>query len=173
MPQNALLLALILAIQASAATGHDLPRTAMLSGDRFGPLIVGMPEKAIERVTGLRFHRDDGIGNPRACHHDDSDRFAPNLRVMVRRGRIARFSIYSGPSLIKTTTGIGLGDSTADLLRAYGDRFERSTDAGGAPIWVIWDKAAGRGLRFDLDEHGRVGAMHGGDRSIWLTEGCA
>lgn len=61
------------------------------------------------------------------------------------------------------------------MIRLYGD-LQRSPHAYSGPTasyLTYWTDFGRRGVRFETDDSRRVTAIHGGDETIRLIEGCS
>lgn len=91
--------------------------------------------------------------------------------LMFRGGRLSRIST-TRPGYF-TQGGIQVGSPESDVLRAF-PRHEREpapyADAPAHDLYV-WETPK-RGLRFEIDDQGKVAAIHAGGESIRYMEGC-
>jgi hypothetical protein len=94
---------------------------------------------------------------------------------MAQEGRITRISLVR-PGPVRTDKGLGVG-STADQVRAaYGAAVRAEPHKyveAPAQNLTIWTRPGQRGVRYETDAKGLVTAVHAGDRSIELVEGCS
>jgi hypothetical protein len=150
------------------------PAHPPLTPDGWGPIRIGMSEaQAIE--AGKLQPPDDGP--PLEGHFDCHDLLSetPNVWVMIREGNVARVSVY-GEGEVVTDRGFGVGAREADILAAYGQDVEvreHAYDGEPAHYLTIWTDPQVRGVRYETDTVGKVTAIHVGDESIQLIEGCA
>ncbi|MGZ8310445.1 MAG: hypothetical protein ACXWUR_00125 [Allosphingosinicella sp.] len=126
-----------------------------------------------------------GGPEPEACDIFHPLRAPEGLRVMIEEGRITRISI-SAPTEVKTDRGLRPGDAAAAVRAAYRDGIRASPhEYEGAPaqyltVWTVGGgnedyvrSADARGIRFEVDQAGRVAIIHAGGPSIQYVEGCA
>jgi hypothetical protein len=112
-------------------------------------------------------------GGDNSCHHDLVPG-QPQLRVMIKDGKISRLSLY-GPGPLQTDRRVGIGARESQVKRAYprGLRIEpHAYDERPAHYLTVWTLKDRRGVRYEADTQGRVNAIHVGDRSIEYIEGC-
>jgi hypothetical protein len=142
-----------------------------LHSDGYGPVRVGMTVPAAEKALGVGLRADDGEAE---CLHVEPVSGHAGVSFMVQDGKITRASLYPGKTDISTPRGVTLGDAEAKVRRLYGARLKVERHAYGdensryLTYWV----GANRGVRFEIDG-GKVTAIHGGDRTIRLVEGCS
>jgi hypothetical protein len=69
---------------------------------------------------------------------------------------------------------VTLGDDEAKVRRLYGRGLKEEPHAYGDETsrYLTYWVGAARGVRFEIDG-GKVTAIHGGDRTIRLVEGCS
>jgi hypothetical protein len=158
-----------------------------ITSQGWGALKIGM---TLDEVTAAAGPDSDpeavGGADPAGC-----DQFRPanapeGVLVMMESGKLTRISLVE-MSDIKTDKGLGIGD-TADVVKAaYGAAAVTVTPHKYAPApaedIIAWDggprnepyveDAAARGVRYEIDATGKVGAIHAGGPSIQLVEGCS
>ena len=69
-----------------------------------------------------------------------------------------------------------MGDTEAKVRRLYGRELRIEPHAyDGAPAHYLtyWTRDGGRGVRFETNAKSIVQAIHAGDRSVELIEGCS
>lgn len=164
---------------ATSAPAPDGPRGAESAGlpdlsswrisrNGFGRLRVGLPPAKIERRTGRNLRLSYRTG-PCAIW---TFRGVSGLSLMIVRGRLARVTAER-TGRWRTSRGIGLGDSAADVRGRYpGVRSQRHAyDPGGRYLIV---PGARRRVVFETDSDGRVTAFRGGRMpEVMYVEGCA
>ncbi len=141
---------------AAARLGPD----SKLRVDGVGPVRVGMTLDEARRAAGIPLEQADGpfckslspegAGFSVALIAEDSD-------------RINLVNVFEGP--IKTVSGIGVGDTEAQVLATYPGQLEVRAGAPG-PHWVIYrpndSSLASFSLNFQIDDGGRVSQMRAG-----------
>jgi hypothetical protein len=131
-----------------------------------------LPE--VEAIVGHLDH--DRMSDSDACREYALawSRNAGAVYLMLEDGRVTRVSIFGGAYQLKTAAGIGIGSSEAAARAAYPSAEREGAPYGGEPAYdlYVWREPHRSGLRFEVDEHGVVTAMHGGGRSIQYMEGC-
>lgn len=152
----------------------------------WGPLRIGMTLEQVNAALGPDANPDAvGGAEPEMC-----DQFRPanapeGILVMIERGKLTRISLVE-MSPLKTDKGLGIGDTAAAVKAAYGDAAtvgpHKYQDAPAEYI-TVWDGGprtesyvqdeAARGLVYEIDGTGKVGAIHAGGPSIQYVEGCA
>jgi hypothetical protein len=104
---------------------------------------------------------------------------------MMEQGKLTRISLVE-MSDIDTDRGFGIGDTAASVKAAYGANAtvtpHKYQDAPAEYI-TVWDGGprsepyvqdeAARGVVYEIDGTGNVGAIHAGGPSIQLVEGCS
>jgi hypothetical protein len=109
------------------------------------------------------------------CHHINSRRY-PGFAAMIQKGRLTRLSLWSESKTLRTDKGLGVGATEARVKRAYGPKLEIREHAYEGPdghYLTFWTVPQKRGVRYETDIHGRVSAVHVGDETIQLIEGCS
>jgi hypothetical protein len=104
---------------------------------------------------------------------------------MIEDGKLTRITIGE-MSTLKTDKGLGLGDTPGAVKAAYsaeaktGPHKYQDAPAEYASWWkgspragsYVQDASA-RGIVYEIDGTGKVGAIHAGGPSIQYVEGCA
>lgn len=158
-----------------------------LTSQGWGALKIGM---TLDEVTAAAGPDSDpeavGGADPASC-----DQFRPanapeGVLVMMESGKLTRISLVE-MSDIKTDKGLSIGDTADAVKSAYGAAAITVTPHKYAPApaedIIVWDggprsepyieDAAARGVRYEVDATGKVGAIHAGGPSIQLVEGCS
>jgi len=109
-----------------------------------------------------------------SCRTLHSDAY-PESYAMSDGQAIRRITAGEG-SALKTARGIATGASEAEVRAAYPGIVEEPHKYVAAPgKYLTWmPEDGGPGLRFEIDEQGKVGLIHAGEMP-WLgyVEGCA
>lgn len=157
-----------------------------LTSTGWGPLKIGMTLDEVTAAAGPDSDPDSvGGADPASC-----DQFRPanapeGILVMIEQGKLTRISLVE-MSDIKTDKGLGIGDTADAVKAAYGAGItvtpHKYAPAPAEDI-IVWDggprsepyveDAAARGVRYEIDATGKVGAIHAGGPSIQLVEGCS
>ncbi len=168
-----------------AAETAPAPAAAdMLTADGLGPLKIGMSKAEIIAAVGDT-RTPDAVGIPGDCIEFQPLRAPDGLWVMLESDKLTRITI-GDLSTVKTDKGLGLGDTPDAVKAAYG------ADAKASPHkyqdnpaeYITWWKGAprsepyveddaARGIVYEIDGTGKVGAIHAGGPSIQYVEGCA
>ena len=104
---------------------------------------------------------------------------------MLEAGKLTRITL-ADMSKLKTDKGLGLGDTAETVKTAYGAaavatphkyqdkpaEYITVWDGGPRTEPYVQDEAA-RGIVYEIDGTGKVGAIHAGGPSIQYVEGCA
>jgi hypothetical protein len=92
---------------------------------------------------------------------------------MVLNGRISRISDYDAADAA-TPEGVKLGDSDEAIRAAYPSAVEQPANYDPAPAHdlIVWATPDESGLRFEINADGAAHALHAGDSTILLAEGC-
>lgn len=167
------------------ATPPAAPVTsAALTSQGWGPLKIGMTTDEVVAAVGDK--RDpDAAGIPGDCVEYQPKNAPEYLWVMLEAGKLTRITI-ADMSTLKTDKGLGLGDTAEAVKTAYGDQAAASPHKyqdKPAEYITVWDggprkepyveDSAARGLVYEIDGTGKVGAIHAGGPSIQYVEGCA
>jgi len=176
---------------APEAAASETPPTTNPSSDTFtsqgwGPLRIGMTLDEVTAALGPDANPDAvGGPDPEACDEFRPQNAPEGILVMIENGRLTRVSLIE-MSPLKTDKGLGIGDTAATVKSAYGAAAQASPhkyqDAPAEYI-TVWDGGprtepyvqdeAARGLVYEIDGTGKVGAVRAGGPSIQYVEGCA
>jgi len=171
---------------AAEATPPPAVDPNALTSTGWGPLRIGMTLAEVTAAAGPDSN-PDSVGGPEPEY---CDQFRPanapeGILVMIEEGKLTRISLVE-LSPLKTGKGLGIGDTAAAVKAAYGAAATVSPhkyqDAPAEYI-TVWDGGpraepyvedpAARGLVYEIDGTGSVGAIHAGGPSIQYVEGCA
>lgn len=172
MRSEALALFLSLASAAAAAFAGEAPT---LNPDGYGGARIGMTVAEASAALGVPLTPEGEDIDPE-CFHVFPAAGPTELFFMVIDDRIARVSLYEGPSAIRTDKGIGLGDAAQKVREAYGETLadeEHEYLGPAARYLTIWDALSERGIRYETDTDGKVDKIHAGGEAIRLIEGCS
>jgi hypothetical protein len=162
------------------------PSSNTITSQGWGPLKIGMTLAEVTAAAGPDSDPDSvGGADPESC-----DQFRPanapeGVLVMMEQGKLTRISLVE-MSDIDTDRGFGIGDTAASVKAAYGANAtvtpHKYQDAPAEYI-TVWDGGprsepyvqdeAARGVVYEIDGTGNVGAIHAGGPSIQLVEGCS
>jgi len=166
---------------ASSATTNDA-----LTADGWGPLKIGMTLAEVTTALGPDSN-PDAVGGPdrESCDEFRPERAPEGLLVMIQEGKLTRISLVE-LSPVKTDKGLGIGDAADTVKLAYGDAAKATPHkyqdkpaeyitawAGGPRSEPYVEDEAARGIVYEVDGTGKVGAVHAGGPSIQYVEGCA
>jgi hypothetical protein len=163
-----------------------------LNPNGIGPVEAGMTVAQAEAASGLTLTADGSLEDFGGyCYYVDLEG-QPDLAIRVhspdqqpvtdpRDGVISAITIYAedpdGPSPRRTTAGIALGATEAEVLEAHPGAVEEQPHEyvpEGAYLYVHSADAPGFGIRYVLDEHRVVTSIDVGDADgIKASEGCA
>lgn len=157
----------------------------VLTPDGVGPLKIGMTKDEVIAAAGDT-RTPDAAGIPGGeCIEFQPQRAPDGLWVMIEAGKLTRITIGE-MSTLKTDKGLGLGDTAAAVKTAYGADAKASPHKyQDAPAeYITWWKGGpraepyvqdetARGIAYEVDGAGKVGAIHAGGPSIQYVEGCA
>lgn len=157
-------------------------RLSILSQDGYGPARIGMDLDVLRQRLGPKL--DQFIaGDDESCVYLQRDLDPSGLGYLLQDGKLARISLYGdeydvATSLVRTDRGISLGDTLDDLRAAFDGEVlveEPHEYLGPLGLYVTWwqDDRHQKGMRFEINEEGLVTAIHAGDETITLLEGCA
>ena len=155
----------------------------VLTADGIGPLKIGMTQaEVIAAVGDTRTPAAAGI--PGECREFQPQRAPDGVWVMIEEGKLTRITL-SELSTVKTDKGFGLGDKPDAVKAAYPDAKATPHKYQDEPAeYITWwqggprteayvqDETA-RGVVYEIDGTGKVGAIHAGGPSIQYVEGCA
>jgi hypothetical protein len=88
---------------------------------------------------------------------------------------LARVSAWDG-STVAVAEGIRVGATEAAVRAAFGSRITEEPhqyEAAPAKYLTVWTTPRRRGVRFEINSQGVVGAIHAGGPQIEYVEGCA
>ena len=147
-----------------------------IHADGYGPVRVGMTVPQAERALGVPLVAADDSGPADGCRHLKAAEGPDGLHLMSQNGRVTRASLWDAETGIRTPRGVAVGDPEEKVVRLYGERLQRAPHAYAGPTasyLTYWTDFGRRGVRFETDDDRRVTAIHGGDETIRLIEGCS
>ena len=193
MKQTVLALAILLALPFSGkATNHPW----LLSSDGLGPLRVGMSERQVGIILGVRIRprpTDVEPADPKDCWEVNPADYR-GLWLLFENQRLSSITISDdesevltvsspqgrqrlswNPTAIGTVTGIHVGDHEAKVRQLYGTRVKTATRAyedEPSHELTVEDSNTGRGLVFLTSAAGVIDQMRSGGDAIHFMEGC-
>lgn len=158
----------------------------VLTAQGWGPLKVGMTRAEITAALGPDANPNAvGGADPEQCDQFRPARAPEGMLVMVEAGRLTRISLLRA-ARVKTDRGLGLGASAAEVRAVYGKQVHSTPHKYGEPpqeYLTVWATGGGpadrlvppqsRGIVYEVDGGGKVGAIHAGGPSILYVEGCS
>ena len=165
---------------------HTTRPLAPLTALGWGPLKVGMTAAEITAALGPDADPQAvGGPDPEACDQYRPARAPEGMLVMIEEGRLTRISLIRAAK-VQTDRGLGLGVPAAAVRSAYGNTVQSTPHKYGEPpqeyltVWAVGGGPAdrlvpanSRGIQYEVDGRGKVGAIHAGGPSILYVEGCA
>lgn len=150
-----------------------------LDFDGYGPVRIGMPIAEAERVTGRPFTHAEYTDRHELCDllWIEGDPAYADMLFMQESGVITRVSVSRREERIpavETAQGVGLNDDADAVRAAFGSRIQREVAPYvGPPSYdlYVW-RSPERGMRFAIDEQGRVKDIYVGAQSIQYMEDC-
>jgi hypothetical protein len=156
-----------------------------------GPIEAGMTVARARDASGLAIELSGSLSEFGGhCYYVELEG-QPDLLIRVlspdqqpvtdaAQGVITAISIHAsdpdGPSTRRTTGGVGLGATEAEVRAAHGDVIDEQPHdyvPGGAYLYVRPADSPGFGLRYVLDEHRVVTSIDAGTTTgITASEGC-
>jgi hypothetical protein len=125
-----------------------------------------------------------GGAEPELCDQFHPARAPEGMIVMLRNNVLSRITLTDDADL-DTARGFGPGDSAAAVKAAYGASAivePHKYSAAPAEYITVWESGGGagyiddpsaRGVRYEIGDDGNVQAVHAGDDTIQLVEGCS
>ena len=172
---------------AAAPSTAPAPATATaLTAEGWEPLKIGMTRAEITAALGPDANPEAvGGPEPEACDQYRPARGPQGMLVMVEDGRLTRISLIRAAK-VKTDRGLGLGVPATAVRAAYGAKVQSTPHKYGDPpqeYLTVWAKGGGpadrlvpensRGIQYEVNESGKVCAIHAGGPSILYVEGCS
>lgn len=168
------------------AMAADANALAPLTAQGWGPLTIGMTLAEITAALGPDAEPNAvGGADPESCDQFRPERAPEGMLLMVEDGRLTRISLIR-EAKVKADRGLGLGIAAAEVRAAYGDKIQSTPHKYGEPpqeyltVWVVGGGPAdgiappgSRGIQYEVNLSGNVGAIHAGGPSILYVEGCA
>jgi hypothetical protein len=165
-----ILIALLLA-SSTANPGYDWKLTPA----GWGPVRIGMTRAQVSKALHVQLEGDAFDNDGECVELYSSNEKLAGLYFMFLDGKLSRISAVEKSS-VKTPRGLGVGSNAEAVRAAYGEKLKAEPhhyEAEPAEYLTYWLKPAQSGVRFETDAHRNVEAIHAGDRSIDLVEGCA
>ncbi|WP_312594966.1 hypothetical protein [Brevundimonas sp.] len=182
-PSDATPVALTPTETSPAATPAADPN--ILTAEGLGAARIGMSKADLVAAWGDRTNPNAvGGAEPEVCDQFHPARAPQGVNVMIQDGKLTRITLMHD-ARIKTDRGFGLGDTAMAVKQAYGGSiFAQPHKYQAAPAEDLFAWARGgstsyvtdpsaRGVRYEIGTDGKVMAIHAGDPSIQLVEGCS
>lgn len=159
------------------AVGPDGER--LLTPDGWGPLRIGMTRAEVEAAAGPDANPGlVGGPEPEACDEFRPEGAPAGMLLMVERDTLTRITVMRNAP-VRTQAGLGVGDSAAAVVRAYGSAAEVTPHkylAAPASYITVWESGPEtvrpRGLVYVTGLGETVTHVHAGGPSIRYVEGC-
>ncbi|WP_241004614.1 hypothetical protein [Brevundimonas fontaquae] len=157
----------------------------ILTAEGLGPVRIGMSRADLVKVWG-EDSQPNAVGGPEpeVCDQFHPTKAPADVLVMIQRGVLTRITLSRGAT-IETDRGFKVGDTAMAIKQAYGGSIfaqpHKYQDAPAEDLYA-WSKggssayvtdSAARGVRYEVGADGKVIAIHAGDPSIQLVEGCS
>ncbi len=144
-----------------------------ISTEGIGPILVGMTVSEAEKAGDIKL--DFGGYQTGTCRYG-STKSLKDIDFMFSKGTLARVDV--GNPLTKTLSGVGVGDSEADVFAAYGEQLERDAnyyDPENASYltYVPEDSSDNTRVLFDVMDGKVINIRAGRLPEINYVEGCA
>lgn len=152
----------------------------------WGAIRVGMTLDELNAALGTNVSLDGPTSDyaDYQCTYLDLPEALDGPQVMYVRGKVARFSVFSGE--LATHGGLRLGDNASKARAVFGaslnaqGHFYRWAPSEYLTVWTgsappFADDAAreaSRGVKFETEDDGTITSFHVGDGSIDWVEGC-
>jgi hypothetical protein len=149
--------------------------TAPLKTTGLGPIRIGMELDDLQ-AKGLTPLPIEKAGNGECQYYRINDYNEP-LGLMTINGQVLRIDVWPG-SLTTTRSGIKIGSTERDLVEAYGDQLEATSNPvtlGKTVVFTPQDPGEDiYRLVFETDDQGRVTQFRAGQfPSVTWAEGCS
>ena len=144
----------------------------VITPDGLGPLKIGMTLAQASKALGARLTIDAHDSDAVSCSElDVPDK--GGLGMMFENRRLTRIAVFK-PSHLKTTLGIGIGSTEAEVKAKYKplDDKPQAYDELPAKDLTWWATKDKRGIRFQTDTTKHVKAIFAGNSAITYVEGC-
>ncbi|HEV2544771.1 MAG TPA: hypothetical protein VGU70_18615 [Methylobacterium sp.] len=156
-----------------------------LTPEGWGPLRIGMSLAEVTAALGPDADPEAvGGPDPESCDQFRPARAPNGMLVMIEDGRLTSISLIDDATIL-TDRGLGIGATAAEVRAVYGrvaqtephkysaSPAEYITVWAGGPRKAYAEDPAARGIRYEVEENGRVSQIHAGGPSIQYVEGCA
>ena len=163
-------IALLLTVAAPASSADW-----KLTPSGWGPVRIGMNRAQVSKVLQAELE-GEALDNEGSCIElFPSGDALKGTYFMFLDGKLSRISVVD-PGKTTTPRGIHVGSAAEEVKAAYGEKLlaepHHYIDLP-AEYLTYWLAPDVRGVRFETDVDGKVQAIHAGDGSIQLVEGCA
>lgn len=144
-----------------------------ISTEGIGPILVGMTESVAEQAGNIELKADALMGG--SCQYLNSETLK-DVSFMFTEGILSRIDTRNPSSA--TLSGVGVGDSEADIYEAYGDRIQSEPNAylpetASYLTYVPEDPLDDTRVLFDVNNGKIVNIRAGRLPEINYIEGCA
>lgn len=132
-----------------------------------------MREVEVVRLFTVKVPEDNEV-NSVACREFHVRQGGADVTVMTENRAVTRITVREAGT-VRTVSGVGVGDTAADLARVYGWSLRKEPHAyedAPAAYFNVWFPKLKRGMRFESGTDGRVTAIHAGTEAIRYVEGC-
>jgi len=164
----------LLALFTDAVASDSLSHSRVTSTG-IGSVLFGMTPKQAERASGVVLKEwVEGPNGDDRCFYMIAEHGLKGAAFMIASGSIARLDIKSRN--IRTSHGLGVGSTEAQIRRAFGDRVTIQShhyegDRGWHYLEVI-DPGGSTGLLFETDGNRVLSYRAGRLRELRYIEGC-
>ena len=158
---------------SDAATRASSTDRWVVTSRGLGPVLAGMPLSALGDTLGVQLRAAYPAGS--RCAYVEPAALPSGTRIMIENDTVARIDVRA-PG-VRTTEGVGVGDTEGDVLARYEGRIRvaphKYTGPQGHYLIVTAPSDSAHGIVFETDGNRVVNYRAGRRSAVDLVEGCS
>ncbi len=156
------------------AAGCDAPTDPALTPEGLSAVKFGMSPTEAAKALGVPFTARQAREDEACWYSRPQEETGPGVTYMVVNGKIARIDVRA-PSNVKSAQGIGVGASSEDIKKTYGDKVSVTPHkyAENGSYLEIVAPGANAGLLFEAVDGKIISFRAGALEPLRYVESCA